>query len=124
MAILTMVTFAALELGCKRGSSRLEGRWRGVRVEGVAPAMQEKANSFANETEIAARGNVITVSTPTRGEQQSAFVVDEETKASIILHTERDGLANKETFVFGDDGKTMTWRMGDGRSITFVRVKD
>ena len=51
-------------------------------------------------------------------------MVDDEKGSIVVLHTEKDGAANKETFQFGGDGKTMTWRLGDGRSILFQKLKD
>ena len=51
----------------------------------------------------------------------TAYVIDEETKASLTLHTDKDGPANKETFAFADDGKTMSWKLGDGRSLVFAK---
>jgi len=112
-------------IGCKHpGSAKLEGRWKGVRAEGVGPAVQDAANAFATQTEITARGNVITVSTPQSKGQQGTYVVDDENKTTVVLHTDKDGPANKETFGFSEDGKTMTWRLGEGRTIVFQKTKD
>ena len=116
---------AATGSGCKHaGSAKLEGRWRGTRAEGVSPQVQEAANTFATLTEITARGSIITITTPGGKGQQAPYVVDDEKGSIVVLHTERDGAANKETFQFGDDGKTMTWRLGEGRSIVFQKLKE
>jgi len=128
---LVALVSLALASGCKHpGSARLEGRWRGTRAEGVGPAVQEAANTFATQTEIVARGNLITISTPppfgapaTKG-QQATYVIDDENKTTVVLHTDKDGLANKETFAFGEDGKSMTWRLGEGRTIIFTKLKE
>ena len=110
-------------IGCKHpGSARLEGRWKGVRADGVLPNVQEAANGFALQTEIVAKADKITISTPGVKGQQDTYVVDSDTKGTLILHTEKD--PNKETFNFAEDGKTMTWRLGDGRAITFQKVKE
>lgn len=113
---------------CKHpGSAKLEGHWRGTRAEGVTAAAQEAANTFATQTEIVAHGNLLTISTPqmpgAKG-QQATYVVDDENKTTLVLHTDQDGPGNKETFGFGPDGKTMTWRLGDGQSIHFLKLKD
>jgi len=123
---LVLVFAIAGAIGCKHPSSKLEGHWKGTRADGVAPAVQDAANAFATQTEIIARGNMITVSTPGPGGkgQPNAFVIDSETPSVVLVHTEKDGAANKETFAFGDDGKTMTWRLGDGRTILFQKLKD
>ncbi len=114
----------SVAIGCKHPSSKLEGHWRGTRADGVPPGAQDAANTFATQTEIVARGNQITVSTPGSKGQPGPFVVDSETPAVVLVHTEKDGASNKETFAFTDDGKTMTWRLGDGRTITFQKQKD
>ena len=110
---------------CKRsGSAKLEGRWRGTRAEGVTPTVQEAANTFATQTEIVARGNLITITTPGSKGQQATFTVDDENKTTLVVHTDKDGLANKETFAFSDEGRTMTWRLGEGRTIVFTKLKE
>lgn len=122
LAIVVMTPIAVI--GCKHpGSAKLEGRWRGTRADGVGPAAQDAANAFALATEITARGNLITVQTP-QSKQQGTYVVDDENKTTVVLHTDKDGPANKETFAFADDGKTMTWRLGEGRTITFAKAKE
>lgn len=111
-------------IGCKHpGSAKLEGHWRGTRADGVSPGQQDAANAFALGTEIIARGEKLTVSTPGAKGIQSTYVVDDENKTTVVLHTEKDGLAAKETFVF-DGTKTMTWKMGGGASIVFQKIKD
>ena len=122
--LVLAVAIAAMSsaVACKHpGSAKLEGRWKGTRAEGVAPSAQEAANAFARETEITARGNAITVTTPQTKGQQGTYVVDDENKTTLVLHTDKDGPASRETFVFGDDGKTMTWKVGDGRTIVFQK---
>lgn len=110
---------------CKHsGSAKLEGRWRGTRAEGVPPTVQEAANTFATQTEIVARGNLLTITTPGSKGPQATFTVDDENKTTLVVHTDKDGLANKETFAFTDDGRTMTWRLGEGRSIVFTKLKE
>lgn len=112
-------------IGCKHpGSAKLEGHWKGTHAEGVTGPSQDAANAFAVATEVIARGNQITVNTPSTRGPQSAYVVDDENKTTVVLHTEKDGPNAKETFVFGDDGKTMTWKMGEGHSIAFKKIKD
>lgn len=125
LALSLASAVAATATGCKHpGSAKLEGHWKGTRAEGVAPAQQDAANAFAAGTEIIARGDKITVSTPGAKGVQSTYVVDDENKTTVVLHTEKDGPNAKETLVFGDDGKTMTWRLGGGPLIHFNRVKD
>jgi len=122
---LTMLGSVATASGCKHpGSAKLEGHWRGTRAEGVEPRVQDAANAFALGTEIIARGNQITVSTPQSRGQQGTYTVDDENKTTLVLHTDKDGANAKETFTFSDDGRTMTWRLGEGRTIVFTKLKD
>ncbi|MBX3186143.1 MAG: hypothetical protein KF819_03970 [Labilithrix sp.] len=119
----TMLAVSAA--ACKHpGSAKLEGHWKGTRADGVPPGVQDAANSFALGTEIIVKGNQITVTTPAAKGQTSTYVVDDENKTTVVLHTEKDGPNAKETFALGEDGKTMTWRLGEGRTIVFQKVQD
>jgi hypothetical protein len=112
-------------VGCKHpGSARLEGRWKGLRADGVAANVQDAANAFALQTEIVVKGDKITITAPNTKAQQDTYFVDSENKTTLVVHTEKDGLANKETFQFTEDGKQMTWRLNEGRTITFQKLKD
>ena len=123
--VLALPLLGALAGACKHsGSAKLEGRWRGTRAEGVTPAVQEAANTFATQTEIVAKGNLITIATPAARPQSATFTVDDENKTTLVVHTDKDGVSNKETFAFADEGKTMTWRVGDGHTIVFTKLKE
>lgn len=123
--LVLAIAIGLTAIGCKHsGSAKLEGHWRGTRADGVTPQQQDAANAFAMGTEIIARGEKLTVSTPGSKGVQSTYVVDDENKTTVVLHTEKDGPNAKETFSFEGDGKTMTWKMGGGQSITFAKVKD
>lgn len=123
LATFALTVFA---IACSKhpGSAKLEGHWRGTRADGVVSGAQDAANAFATQTEITARGNLITVSTPGSKGQQGTYTVDDENKNTVVVHTDKDGPANKETFSFSDDGKSMVWRLGEGRTITFQKLKD
>lgn len=125
MRRLALALAIALAIGCKHpGSAKLEGHWRGLRADGVGGPTQEAANTFATQTEIVARGNQLTVTTPSAKGQVGTYVVDDENKTTVVLHTDKDGPQNKETFHFAEDGKQMTWQLGEGRSIVFKKLKD
>ena len=98
MRKLVLVFAIASAIGCKpHPSSKLEGHWKGTRADGVAPGVQDAANAFATQTEIIARGNMITVSTPgPNGKgQPSPYVIDGETHDRRPLHTEKDGAGTR-----------------------------
>ena len=124
MRKLVLALAIAGSIGCKHPGSKLEGHWKGTRAEGVGLASQEAANAFATQTEITAKGTTITITTPGAKPQTATFVVDSENPNTVVVHTDKDGADKKETFGFTDEGKTMTWRMGDGRTLTFQRQKD
>jgi hypothetical protein len=103
------------------GSPRLEGRWKGKSVEGVAPEAQSAANAFATETEIDVRGNAITVVTP-RDKQTGTYKVVREDKTQVTIVTDKDGPDDAQTFTLVDD-KTLRWSVVEGKTITFVRAR-
>ena len=124
MRKLVLALAIAGSIGCKHPGSKLEGHWKGTRAEGVGLASQEAANAFATQTEITAKGTTITITTPGAKPQTATFVVDSENPNTVVVHTDKDGADKKETFGFTDEGKTMVWRLGEGRAITFQRQKD
>ena len=124
MRKLALALAIAGSIGCKHPGSKLEGHWKGTRAEGVGVGVQDAANAFAMQTEITAKGTTISITTPGSKPVAATFVVDSENASTVVVHTDKDGAGNKETFGFTDEGKTMTWRMGDGRTLTFQRQKD
>ncbi len=122
LSLFVLLVLGALASACKpQGSPKLEGRWRGTKADGVSAEALTAANAFATSTEIIAKGNQIAVSSP-GGQQQATYFIDGEDKGTIVIHTDKDGPDSKETFTVADDGKTMIWRLGEGRTIHFQRV--
>ena len=109
-----------LTAGCKgTAATRLEGRWRGVRAEGVPTEAQASANAFAAGTEIVVRGNQLAILTPGARPVSATYVVDKDEGADLVLHTDRDRTI--ETFTFAD-AKTMVWKVDARRSIVFRKT--
>lgn len=123
--VLVFVAFlacAAVPLigGCKHpGSAKLEGHWKGQRVEGVGADALVSANVFATGTEIVVKGNQISISTPSAKNVTATYFVDKEETASVVIHTDKD--ATSETFDFTDT-KTMSWKVDEKRSIVFKKI--
>jgi hypothetical protein len=116
LAVLLLAT------GCKHpGSSKLEGRWRGLKADGIADTVQPQANAFATATEIIAAGNQIAIMTPAGRNPPATYVVDKEDPTTVVIHTDRDG--NAETFTFNERADTMVWKIDAQRSITFKKVE-
>ena len=113
---------AAIVVGaCGHGSPRLEGKWKGKSVEGVAPEAQAAANAFAADTEIDVKGDAITVITP-KEKQTGTYKVVREDKGQVVIVTDKDGPDDAQTFTVVDD-KTLRWSVLEGKTITFVRAK-
>jgi hypothetical protein len=115
--VLVLLAGAA---GCRpTGAARLEGKWKGIRAEGVTAEAQASANAFAAQMEIEVKGESISVAT-SAGRQESKFYVVKEDKSSIVIATDRDGPEDKQTFTFLDE-RTMKWQVVEGKTITFAR---
>jgi hypothetical protein len=101
------------------GAARLQGNWRGVRAEGVAPEAATAANTFATGTALDVKGDAITVTTP-KDTQSGHYKVVKQDKTTVVITTDKDGADDPQTFVFVDD-KTLRWSVLDGKSIVFAR---
>jgi hypothetical protein len=118
--VLTLLIAASVAFGCKHpGSQKLEGHWKGQTALGVAPEHQINANVYATGTEIIARGNQISISTPAAKNVTATYFVDKEDATSLVIHTDKDN--SSETFLFTDP-KTMQWKVDDRRVIVFKKL--
>jgi hypothetical protein len=112
---------AALTLGLLAcgggGSKRLQGKWHGLRAEGVAVASQASANAFATGMTLEVSGDSITVTTP-HDKQAGRYKVVKEDKSTLVLTTDKDGPKEPQTFTFVDE-KTVKWLVMDGELIVF-----
>jgi hypothetical protein len=115
-----VLVLAVAAAGCRpTGAARLEGKWRGLRAEGVAPETQASANAFAAQMEIDVKGENISVATAA-GKLDSKFRVVKEDKSSLVIVTDKDGADDKQTFTFVDE-RTMKWQAFEGKTIIFAR---
>jgi hypothetical protein len=113
-----LLAVAVCAAGCGGGgSSRLQGKWRGLRAEGVMPTTLAAANAFAAGMRLDVKGDAITVTTPT-DKQSGHYKVVKEDKTSVIITTDKDGPAEPQTFTFVDD-KTVRWAVDSGQTIVF-----
>jgi hypothetical protein len=115
LAALVLVLAACGRSGCPR----LEGRWRGVRAEGVGNESPVLANVFAQKTELEVKGDLMTLTTP--GETQSGrYRVVYENDTSVTITTDRDGPDSPQTFTF-EGPKALRWLAAQGESMVFAR---
>lgn len=120
--LLFLVMLAAVPACRREGSAKLDGRWKGVRVEGASADRRGRANAFATSTQLLARGNRISIAVPGAAEE-ATYVVESETDGKLVIRSEADGAAASETFELSEDGSTLTWHV-DERSIVFAKLQD
>jgi hypothetical protein len=113
-----LASLAMFASACHHGSARFEGRWKGVRAEGVTGEAVAPANAFAVGTVLDVKGDSITVTTP-KDKQSGRYKVVKEEKSVLVITTDRDG-DEQQKFTFVDD-KTLKWAVQDGKSIVFAR---
>lgn len=101
------------------GSVRLQGKWKGLRAEGVLPVALAAANTFAVGMSLEVKGDAITVTTA-KDKQSGHYKVVKEDKASLVITTDKDGPMEPQTFTFPDE-KTLKWAVADGQIIVFAR---
>jgi len=102
------------------GSSRLQGKWHGLRADGVMPGALAAANAFAAGMMLEVKGDAITVTTP-KDKQSGHYHVVKEDKTSVIITTDKDGPTEPQTFTFVDD-KTLRWALDGGQTILFGKT--
>jgi len=119
-AVLFVLVLALGAVGCRpTGAARLEGKWRGVKAEGVAAESQGPANAFAAQMELEVKGENIAVVSG-KEKQEGKFKVVKEDKTTLVISTDKDGPDDKQIFTFVDD-RTMKWHVLEGKTITFTR---
>ena len=101
------------------GLARFEGRWQGVRAEGVSPDALPAANAFAAGTRLEVKSDVLTITTP-RDRQVGRYRVVDESDDTVVITTDRDGPELPATFRFVD-ARTMKWAVLDGKSLVFAK---
>lgn len=104
-------------VGCRKGSPRLEGHWKGTRVVGVDPGLQSQADRYATQLEIDFKGDQITMTTP-NGVAQSKYKVVKEDKGSITILSESD--ATEESIAFEND-TSIQWTVLPGKTIALSK---
>ena len=118
-ALAPVVVAVAFAANCHPGSDRFEGRWRGVRAEGVSADATPAANAFAVGTELYVKGDTLVVVTP-KERQSGRFRVLAETPTTLMIATDKDGAEQPHTFTFLDGG-TIKWAVLEGKSIVFAK---
>jgi hypothetical protein len=113
---LTLAVFV-LVAGCRKGSPRLEGHWKGTHVVGVDPGTQNQADKYASQVDLQFKGDQVTMTTPA-GSAQSKYKVVKEDKGSITILSEADG--TEESMAFESD-TTIQWTVMPGKTISLSK---
>jgi hypothetical protein len=117
---VALVAAALTACGSKdKAAARLEGSWKGVRVEGLPAPLKASGDSYATALRIDIKGHDLILASP-KGEQKSAFkVVSNETKTFVIV-TEKDGVDAPQTFVLENE-TTLKWQVDPTKQIVFTK---
>lgn len=108
-------------LACRApaSSDRLQGRWVGIRAEGVAPDALPPANAFATSTVLEFQRNELTVTT-SKETRAGRYQLVREDPSAVVIATDLDGPTHPQTFVVaGDD--TIRWVLPEGKAIVFAK---
>jgi len=117
-----VVAVAALALGvaCKK-TSRLEGHWKGLRVEGQTAALRpvyQAVTAYAGELDLVAKGNQLTMDMP--GKTRTAeFTVHKDQGSEVVISVAG---GDQETFLFPTEN-TMRWLIAEQTFIVFQKQK-
>lgn len=117
---VVLLVFSLALAGCKKSpQARLEGHWRGSKVEGVSADVQAAANAFAVQMELDFKGETVSVRT-TREKQSSKYKVVRSDKTSVVIVTDADGATDEQTLTFVTDD-SLKWKVLDGKAVTFLK---
>lgn len=118
-----VLAFVLLSLTACKKTTRLEGRWRGARVEGQAQALRAvypQVTQYATDLEIVVHNNLITMEMPPNRTTRTAEFTVQKDQPSELQIVVTGGEA--ETFTFERDN-TMRWLVAEGTYIVFQRQK-
>lgn len=106
--------------GCGgKGSARLEGNWKGIRVEGVAPAQQAAADGYALATSFEFKGESMVLKSP-KTTVTARYRVEKDEKDTVVIVSDKDGTSDPQTFSFSD-AKTFRWTPIASHTIVFAK---
>jgi len=112
---------SAFTLSACKKTTRLEGRWRGVKVEGSSQALRPvyaQVTQYATDLEIIAHNNMITVEMPPGKLARTAeFNVQKDQPSELVILVTG---GEQETFTFEKEN-TMKWLVAEGTYIVFNR---
>ena len=118
-AMLALVAVAATSVvGCGREPrERLQGKWRGIGIEGLAGDQEAKADGWAKGPRLEFAGNKVTVTMPAESPRSGTFRVAQADGDKLKVQFKRpEGGEDLTDFKFDKDG-TLRWRVGEAEVV-------
>ncbi len=118
-AMLALVAACATSVvGCGREPrERLQGKWRGIGIEGLSGDQEAKADGWAKGTRLEFAGNKVTVTMPAESPRSGTFRVAQADGDKLKVQFKRpEGGEDLTDFKFDKDG-TLRWRVGEAEVV-------
>jgi len=115
--VVAMAT-SALVPGCGREPrERLQGKWRGIGIEGLMGEQESKADGWAKGTRLEFTGNKVTVTMPAESPRSGTFRVAQADGEKLKVQFKRpEGGEDLADFKFEKDG-TLRWIVGNAQVV-------
>lgn len=114
----------ALLAGCaKKPEEKLQGKWKGDRIENVSFEQILSATGWVRGTTMELSGQTMTVSIPNEAARTGTFAVKHADKNDLTLAVPRpDGFGTDEMRLSLADDQTLRWQIGEDREVVFVKA--
>lgn len=118
--VVLLVTLAASSVlsGCGREPrEKLQGKWRGIGIEGLMGEQEAKADGWAKGTRLEFTGNKVTVTMPAESPRSGTFRVAQAEGDKLKVQFKRpEGGEDLTDFKFAKDG-TLRWVVGQAQVV-------
>ena len=116
--VLLAATLATSLVGCGREPrERLQGKWRGIGIEGLMGEQESKADGWAKGTRLEFVGNKVTVTMPAESPRSGTFRVAQADGEKLKVQFKRpEGGEDLADFKFAKDG-TLRWSVGEAQVV-------
>lgn len=106
----------------KSPRDQLQGRWIGQGVSNVDPALRERTLGWVRGMSMEFLGSKVTVSIPAESPRTGVFKVTESTDKGMTVRFMREEGGSDDVKLVMNPDKSMTWDIGDGRSIELSKI--
>lgn len=121
-SLLVCLPFA-LTACAKKPEEKLQGKWKGDRIENVSFEQILSATGWVRGTTMELAGQTMTVSIPNEGSRSGTFAVKRADKNDLTLAVPRpDGYGTDEMKLSLADDQTLRWKIGEDREVVFVKA--